>query len=134
MNLQVDFSVRYQSYLNWFIYATIVKRLSLTLRSFLRYLTDGGRAFFHPYSLFKIWCICPAKKKLGMALHASKDTLTKMIFFHQKICSLRISSVNVTKSAVTFTEEIFNGKLHILCSDVLISWYTVMVSQTSEYL
>ena len=31
---------------------------------------------------------------------------------------LRISSVNVTKSAdlVTFTEEIRNGKLHILCS------------------
>ena len=33
---------------------------------------------------------------------------------------LRISSVNVTKSAVTdlvgFTEEIFNAKLHLLCS------------------
>ena len=38
-----------------------------------------------------------------------------------KKCSvlLRISSVNVTKSAVdlvTFTEEILNGKLHLLCS------------------
>ena len=37
--------------------------------------------------------------------------------------SLRISSANVTKSAgnfglVTFIEEMFNGKLHFLCSDV----------------
>ena len=35
------------------IYAIIVKRLSLTPRTFLKQLTDGGRAFFHPYSLFK---------------------------------------------------------------------------------
>ena len=41
---------------------------------------------------------------------------------HKKwIFPLRISSVNVTKSAVnwgmaTFTEEIFNGKLHFLCA------------------
>ena len=38
--------------------------------------------------------------------------------------SLRISPVNVTKSAgksdlVTFTGEILNGKLHFLCSDIL---------------
>ena len=36
--------------------------------------------------------------------------------------SIRISSVNVTKFAganlVTFTEEILNGELHILCSDI----------------
>ena len=31
---------------------------------------------------------------------------------------LRISSVNVTKSLVTFNEEILNGKLHFLCSAV----------------
>ena len=34
---------------------------------------------------------------------------------------LRISAVHVTKSAtdlVTFTEEILDGKLHFLCSDV----------------
>ena len=31
--------------------------------------------------------------------------------------SLRIPSVNVTKSAVTFTEEILDGKLHFSCSD-----------------
>ena len=36
-------------------------------------------------------------------------------------CLLRISSVNVTKSAencglVTFTEEMLTGKLHFLCS------------------
>ena len=35
---------------------------------------------------------------------------------------LRISSVNMTKSAVfcdlvTFTEEILNGKLHLLCNE-----------------
>ena len=29
---------------------------------------------------------------------------------------LRISSVSVTKSLVTFNEEILNGKLHFLCS------------------
>ena len=34
---------------------------------------------------------------------------------------LRISPVNVTKSAVIFTEEILNGKLHSLCS-VLSGW------------
>ena len=37
---------------------------------------------------------------------------------------LRISSVNVTKSKktidlVTFIEEILNGKLHLMCSEVL---------------
>ena len=39
---------------------------------------------------------------------------------------LRISSVNMTTNpaeSVTFTEEIFNGKLHLLCS--VISFYTL---------
>ena len=41
---------------------------------------------------------------------------------------LRISSVNVTKpqipaDLVTFTEEIFNGKFHLLCSFKILSWY-----------
>ena len=31
--------------------------------------------------------------------------------------ALRISSVNMTKVRVTFTEEILTGKLHFLCSD-----------------
>ena len=30
---------------------------------------------------------------------------------------LMVSSVNVTKSAGNFTEEILNGKIHFLCSD-----------------
>ena len=43
---------------------------------------------------------------------------------------LRISSVNVTKSLVTFNEEILNGKLHFLCSArqkrrVLDIWKTI---------
>ena len=38
-----------------------------------------------------------------------------------KVFEVRISSVNVTKSAVscdlvTFTEDILNGKLHFVCS------------------
>ena len=41
---------------------------------------------------------------------------------------LRISSVNVTKSAencglVTLTEEILNGKLHFLCSVKVTCWF-----------
>ena len=45
------------------------------------------------------------------------NTVQKMKF------PLRISSVNVTKSAettdlVTFAEEILNGKLHFLCSEI----------------
>ena len=41
---------------------------------------------------------------------------------------IRISSVNVTKpqipaDLVTFTEEIFNGKFHLLCSVERLSWY-----------
>ena len=48
------------------------------------------------------------------------DTAQKMKF------PLRISSVNVTKSQfladlVTFTEEIHDGKLHYLCSDISVS-------------
>ena len=44
----------------------------------------------------------------------------RMVALHKKWSfPLRISSVNVTKSAttdlVTFTEEILNGKLHFLC-------------------
>ena len=35
---------------------------------------------------------------------------------------LRISSVNVTKSAVTFTEEIFNGKLHFCALTVSVQF------------
>ena len=50
----------------------------------------------------------------GCILVAEFDTAQKMKF------SLRISSVNVTKSTtadlVTFTEEILNVKLHFLCS------------------
>ena len=44
---------------------------------------------------------------------------------------LRISSVNVTKSAVscrfTFTEDIFNGKLHFLCSVFWPFWQSIMM-------
>ena len=58
-----------------------------------------------------------------------KSTFLEELIAKSKYChytkkcsfSLRISSVNVTKSAVfcglvTFTEEIFNEKLHFLCS------------------
>ena len=38
------------------------------------------------------------------------------ILYKKRSFPLRISSVNVTKSTVTFTEEIFNGKLLFLCS------------------
>ena len=42
-----------------------------------------------------------------MMLHCTKN----------EVFPLRISSINVTKSAVvTFTEEIRKGKLHFLCS------------------
>ena len=52
--------------------------------------------------------------------------ISKNIFTAQKSFPLQISSVNVTKSAVScdliiFTEEILNGKLHFLCSD---NWET----------
>ena len=42
--------------------------------------------------------------------------------------SLRISSINVMKSAVAdsvkFTEEILNGKLHFLCSAYSVAFIT----------
>ena len=31
--------------------------------------------------------------------------------------SIKFPLVNATKSAVTFTKEILNGKLHFLCND-----------------
>ena len=43
-----------------------------------------------------------------------------------------ISSVNVTKSVgtanlVTFTEEIFIGKLHFLCSDIHANFLSLLI-------
>ena len=58
------------------------------------------------------------KLKIGLKwIYGNNNTAQKKSSF-----PLRISSVNVTKSAVssyqmvTFTEEILNGKLHFLCS------------------
>ena len=34
---------------------------------------------------------------------------------------------------VTFTEEILNGKLHFLCSDLLTNYITVLAIQTKEW-
>ena len=50
-----------------------------------------------------------------------------------KTFPLRIYSVNVTKSTVscglvTFTEEIFNRKLHFLCSDTAHFWQELSLS------
>ena len=61
------------------------------------------------------------------SLKGSEHTL------HKKwICPLRISSIIVTKSPdlVTFTEKILNGKLHFLCSDIVIadSWFGLVMS------
>ena len=61
-----------------------------------------------------------------------KYTAQKMNFL------LRISSVNVITSAgncglVTFTEEILNGKLHFLCSAMIIQGYNIR-SVPSRYL
>ena len=52
---------------------------------------------------------------------------------------LRISSVNVTKSAVpadlvTFTEEILNGKLHFLCSEKTLKYGKYKTFMESHYL
>ena len=49
-------------------------------------------------------------------------TLVQYVLHKKRSFPLRISSVNVTKSAVScgfghITEEILNGKLHFLCSD-----------------
>ena len=53
-----------------------------------------------------LWCI------------RAKYYKEKQLTLHKKwILSLRISSVNVTKSAVTFTEKILDGKLHFLSSE-----------------
>ena len=48
-----------------------------------------------------------------------KRVLVSMALLHKKWClPLRISSVNLTKSAlVKFTEKILNGKFHFLFSD-----------------
>ena len=51
--------------------------------------------------------ILNSKKKL---MYTAQNTLHKKWSF-----PLRISSVIVTKSTVTVTEEIFTGKLHFLC-------------------
>ena len=46
----------------------------------------------------------------------SPDNVTFSEALHKNCFPLRISSVNVTISAGSFTEEILNGKLHFLCS------------------
>ena len=56
----------------------------------------------------------PIKDVCWYTKYASANALHKKISF-----SLRISSVNVTKPAVSclFGHEILNGKIHFLCSD-----------------
>ena len=40
--------------------------------------------------------------------------------------SLRIFSVNLTADLVTFTDEIFNGKLYIFCSVIIEEGYRLL--------
>ena len=57
-------------------------------------------------------------------IFTQSECLDLLPFIFHACFPLRISSVNVTKSAgncglVTFTEEILNGKLHFLGSDLM---------------
>ena len=55
----------------------------------------------------------------------------KLTLLKKRSVLLRISSVNVTKSNVTFTEEIVNGKRHFLCS--VLTRFDLKVKLTASY-
>ena len=66
-------------------------------------------------------------------VNPSNGNETKSALYKKRSFPLRISSVNVTKSAgnwdlVTFTEEILSGILYFLCSADIFPWDINLIS------
>ena len=63
---------------------------------------------------------------INMSLQSVNMTFYRFITLHKKISfQLRICSVNESKSAVSFTGETLNEKLHFLCSIKFLGFYVI---------
>ena len=87
-----------------------------------------GEKKMRPNQLFFMWCIWSRFNdfsSLFMWLSPEEKKMEPNQSLHKKWnFPLKISSVNVQETAdlITFTEELLNGKLHFLCSELLLIW------------